>query len=82
MNSSQCRGLIFLHFFVEKFQSDSYPISWFIVSICSVNDMFDGNVAVLVEFQLFSPLTCGTVTGRIADKCFNRFSKTMDGTFH
>ena len=36
--------------FVEKFQSDSYLISWLLTF---VDDMFDGNMAVLVKFHNF-----------------------------
>ena len=41
-----------------------------------VDDMFDGNMAVLVRIsQLWN-------RNWFAAKCFNRFSQTMDGTFH
>ena len=57
----------------------SWPFLGFLITF--VDDMFDGNMAVLVECDNFH-LSLVEQKLDSAAKFFNRFSQTMDGTYH
>ena len=63
---------------MEIFQSFSVFILWFEL-LTFIDDMLDGNIAVLVFIRFSSHLSNRKW---IAAKSFNRFSKTMHGIIH